>query len=82
MIQFCKHLTDTVKRETNGHAFKLLFLDHIISLRSDSVHYYADGSKTDDGVGSAVVSHNIQHQRKMNKNSSKFTAELRAICDA
>ena len=71
-----------MKRETNRHAFKLLFLDHINSLHSDSVHYYTDGSRTDDGVGSAVVSHYIQHQRYMNTNSSIFSAGLREICDA
>ena len=80
-FKFCKHLTDSVKRETNVHAFKLLVLDHFVSLHSDLVHYYTEGSKTDDGVGCAVVFHNIQHQLKMNKNTSIFTAKLRAICD-
>ena len=64
-----------MKRETNRHAFKLLFLYYINSLHSDSLHYYTDGSRTDDGVGSAVVSHNIQH---------KFLNiySRREICDA
>ena len=74
-ITFCKHLTDTVKREINGYAFKSLFIDHIVSLHLDSVHCSTDGSKTDDSVGYAVVPHDIQHQRKMNKNSSIFTAD-------
>ena len=40
-----------------------------------------DGSKSDDGLGHAVGSPNLQRQRKMNSNSSLFCAELSAICD-
>ena len=65
---------------TTPHARAALFREHAAQ-HSESKHMYTDGSKSEEGVGSAVwvPSGNYSKSRSLPKEASIFTAEAVAI---
>ena len=65
---------------TTPHARAALFREHAVQ-HSESKHMYTDGSKSEEGVGSAVwiPSENLSKTRSLPKEASIFTAEAIAI---
>ena len=57
---------------------KAQFLAHD-EIHKDTIKIFTDGSKTEDGVGIAVVNNNESRVARLSNNASIFTAELTAI---
>ena len=66
------------KKQIDPTIIKQIFINHQQD-HADSIPIYTDGSKSDAGVGFAVVSSGIIEQRKMPSYSSVFSSELGAI---
>lgn len=77
------HLECTVfsKKEYNKRLIKNIF-EEIIQRYSNATIIYTDGSKMDQGVGSAFVAENKTHSWRLDYRASIYTAELYAIWQA
>ena len=80
-LTVCQELDDCQKNQQSAHLLKGIFLEHLRS-HQDSITLYTDGSKTDTGVGFAVVGGGCDISRRINGTASVFTAELLAILEA
>ena len=78
----CDHFQPPKKANINSNQMKQLFLEDLEQFHSDHNSLYTDGSKTANGVAGAVFHNDMVHARKMNSDSSIFTAELRAVLSA
>ena len=74
----CKEMFAFNKKQIDPTIIKQLFINHQQD-HADSIPIYTDGSKSDAGVGFAVVSSDSIEQRKMPSYSSVFSSELGAI---
>ena len=71
-------LSDTKKENVIPDFFKARALEHIASYRNCKLSY-TDGSKTDNGVGSAFVHDDTVRSFTLPRHASVFTSELVAI---
>ena len=74
----CKKLLHLSKRHLNDSVLKQLTEEHK-NEHANSFSIYTDGSKTENGVGFAVVSERFKIQSSLPDNASIYTAELTAI---
>ena len=77
-ISFCKELTLIKKSSVPDYYLRNLFIEHF-ALHEGSVPIYTDGSKSEDGVGFAVIFPELCVKRRLPDVCSIFTAELSAI---
>ena len=78
-IRICPFL-ETKKQGLLDEEMRAIFLAH--QERHPTVHIYADGSKSTEGVGFAAVFPNTTSGGRLTGEASIFTAELYAICAA
>ena len=71
---------ETKKQGLLDEEMQAIFLAH--QERHPTVHVYADGSKSTEGVGFAAVFPNTTSGGRLTGEASIFTAELYAICAA
>lgn len=71
-------MTDIKKNELPPHIVKILHLEHMRQYQGYAV-IYTDGSKTDDGVGSAAVMGDIVKRMSLPVMATVMTSELYAI---
>ena len=77
---FCRGIENApIKSNIQPSHLKSLFLDHISLVHTQDIPIYTDGSKTQDGVGSAAVFPNTRETLKLPTQATIFTAELTAI---
>jgi kelch-like protein 2/3 len=79
---FCKGFPCGKKDKMSNLNLCRLFTGHIATDHSDHNHIFTDGSKDADNVGCATISGVETLSRKLNPQSTIFTAELYAILDA
>ena len=75
-VQCCT--TNISKKNSSPQQIQAQFLEHDYKHRKD-YKIYADGSKSNDGVGCAVVTEEISEVARLPNFASSFTAELSAI---
>ena len=68
----------TVNKKQPEEQIKAMFLEHDLNHKG-RVKMYTDGSKSENGVGSAVVCGNKIYEAKLPKSASIYTAEMTAI---
>lgn len=78
----CKDFNPPKKNDINVRAMRRLFHAHTTEKHPNAVHIFTDGSKQDESVGCAIVTRNFELSRKLQSESSIFTAELLAVYDA
>ncbi|XP_016658134.1 uncharacterized protein LOC107883144 [Acyrthosiphon pisum] len=71
-------LTEHLKKETPNTIFNILF-NELIHTSNTSTQIYTDASKTEMGIGLAVVHLNTTKQYKLNKLRSIYSAEYLAL---
>lgn len=72
-------LTEFPKNSTNPAFYRLCFRDMIHNNYRNFTQLYTDGSKTENGVGAAVVGPHQTRRASLPPQASIFTAELHAI---
>ena len=82
METVCQNYTYCKKSNASPNAMKQTFLEHVHSHHSNQIMLFTDGSKDRGNVGCAALLRNNIIKRKLNENSTIFTAELYAILDA
>ena len=80
LIDVCEELFCLKKSLLDAREMKAKFLEHLV-MHNNSEHIFTDGSKSLDGVGYAYYSDNTQFTKRIQSQSSIFTAELLAIYD-
>ena len=70
-----------IKKDHSEEEIKAQFLEHDL-VHKDEEKIYTDGSKSEDGVGCAVVYDNSVYVAKLPDSASVFTAEMTAIVQA
>ena len=78
----CEHFQPPNKSNISQSQMKQLFLEHLDEYHSTTSWIHTDGSKTESGVAGAILHNDYIYSRKMNADSSIFTAELRALLSA
>ena len=72
-----------INKKTNSEdEIRAKFLEHDNKAHSNQKKLYTDGSKTENGVGCAVVYEDTVYSGKLPNTSSVFTAEMTAIIQA
>jgi ribonuclease HI len=77
-MKICEELFDVTKAEHHEKGLKILFQQHK-ELLHEEIEIYTDGSKREDGVGSAAVWEDCYESESLLKQASIMTAELYAI---
>ena len=70
------------KKESSEEQIRANFLEHDNVNHQGQEKIYTDGSKSEDGVGCAIVVNNEVFQAKLPDSASIFTAEMTAIVQA
>ena len=78
-INYCKKKMS--KKNASDKVIRSMFLEHDIEHQGQE-KIYTDGSKSDDGVGCAVIYKNTSYVVKLPDSASVHTAELTAIVKA
>ena len=71
----------SIRKSDNPHIIKSKAIEHIRS-KQDSYNIYTDGSKSDKGVGYAVVTRDTTIKKSLPTISSVYTAEIAALLQA
>ena len=79
---FCNGAAYPKKSETHPTLLKSIFLDHLNTAHSNTVHIYTDGSKNGGDVGCAATCIYGTVSKRLHPSTSVFSAELYAIIEA
>lgn len=75
----CSGVTDIRRADLPNEIIRKVYKDHLRTEHSRDLKIYTDGSKSDNGVGFAVVTPNNTLSRRIPDAASVFTAEIQAI---
>ena len=79
-VQICPKTI--IKKKSSTEECRYKFLQHNSHVHRNHTKVFTDGSKTSNGVGSAVFIDNTIHQSRLSNCASVFTAEMTAIINA
>lgn len=79
---FCGGFKYGKKEDHTSNSLRLLFYDHLYNEHENSSLLFTDGSKDENNVGCACVAGNTLVVRKLQSETSIFSAELYAIRDS
>ena len=75
----CEGIDIRYKRDFNPNYLQLLYIEHINLYHSDSIKFFTDGSKSNEGTGCAYFTVSSKEIFKLDKYLSVISAELYTI---